>query len=270
MSEALFTTIVLAFVNQKGGVGKTTSSLFIAFALAIMGYQVLFIDMDPQANATYTLLRTLVRRKEGTICEVLDEKVSRPIREVIVPTSQPNLKTVSGSTWLSTTATELVSAQGREFRLRAALDEVRPYYHFVIIDTPPNLELLTINALVACTHIIIPTTLKVYALSGIRTLLDAINFMRSHPVYKTLGLDFPILGVLVNQVRVPHTTNANTRLRQLQEAFGEGVLFQTQVPLNEKVEESNDQPISGYEYAPDAKGVKAYHEITKEIIARVL
>jgi chromosome partitioning protein len=255
---------VLSFVNIKGGVGKTTSALFVAFGLASLGFRTLLIDMDPQCNATYTVLRRLNEGPEDSLYEVLNEERSRPIREIIKPTSHQNLFIAPSSLWLSSTEVELVSQTLREFRLKTALADVLPYFHFVVIDTPPNLGLLTINSLVASTDVIIPVTLKVFGLVGINILLKTLETLRRK--FAPFGVTLPVLGVLVNQVR--NTKNSQERYKQVQALFGDKI-FRTLVPLNEKVEEANDQEMSGYDFAPDSKGVAAYAEITKEIIQRV-
>lgn len=165
---------------------------------------------------------------------------------------------------IASTEIELVSATLREFKLRTALKEVEAYFHYVVIDTTPNLGLLTINALVASTDVIIPVTLKAWGLLGIRILLGTITILREK--FSPFGISMPILGVLVTQVR--KTKNSEERYRQLHELFGERI-FKTMIPLNEKIEESNDQDISGYDFAPDAKGIAAYAEVVKEIVSRV-
>jgi chromosome partitioning protein len=254
---------IIALVNLKGGVGKTTSALFIADGLAAVGYRVLLVDMDPQSNATYTILRQLNQGPEDSLYEVLSEQKSRPLQEIIKPTSRNNLYIAPGSVWLSSAEIELISVQLREFKLKVALEEVKPYFHFVIIDTPPNLGILTVNSLVASTDVIIPVTLKVYGLVGINILLTTLDMLRKK--FSPFGITLPIMGVLITQVR--DTINSRERFKQVQALFGDR-LFKTLVPLNEKLEEANDQELSGYSFAPDAKGVRAYAEIVKEVIAR--
>ncbi|MHB8596741.1 MAG: ParA family protein [Ktedonobacteraceae bacterium] len=265
-----FKTVVLSLVNIKGGVAKSVSALFIAWGLALLGYRVLLVDMDPQSNSTYSLTGTLNELPDGTLYEVLKEQPTKTVREIIKPTRHPNLFIAPGSLWLSSTEVELISATMREFVLTTALSDVLPYFHFVIIDTPPNLGLLTINAMVASTSLIVPTTLKLFGLVGIRILnrtLEALRFK-----FKQFHITLPILGVLVTQVRRPMTRNATERYNQLKEMFGE-TLFATIIPLTEKLEEATDQEASeeatGYEYAPGGIGVLAYTAVVKEILHRV-
>lgn len=261
-----FITRVVACVNIKGGVGKSISSLFIAWGLAILGFRVLLVDMDPQSNTTYSLTGELYEEPEGTLHEVLREQDPKTLREIIKPTKNPNLFLAPGSLWLSSTEADLVTAMAREWKLKTALDEVLPYFHFIIIDTPPNVGLLTINALVAATDLIIPVYLKLWGLVGVRILTRTLETLRLK--FSRFGLTFPVLGVLITQVRRPMTKNGADRLQQLKSMFGDQ-LFTTMIPLNEKLEESTDQEMSGYDYAPTSPGVLAYSSAVKEILERV-
>ena len=270
MATRPFETITLSLVNIKGGVAKSVSSLFIAWGLALSGYQVLLLDMDPQSNSTYSLTGELSELPDGTLYEVLKEHPTKTLREVIKATRHPNLYVASGSLWLSSTEIELISATMREFVLKNALAEVLPYFHFVIIDTPPNLGLLTINAMVASTYLIVPTTLKLFGLVGIRILNRTLDVLRTK--FGQFSITFPILGVLVTQVRRPMTKNAKERYAQVQRMYGEK-LFTTIIPLTEKLEEATDQEsgqeMTGYEYSPGGIGTQAYAAVVKEILHRV-
>ena len=270
MATRPFETITLSLVNIKGGVAKSVSSLFIAWGLALSGYQVLLLDMDPQSNSTYSLTGELSELPDGTLYEVLKEHPTKTLREVIKATRHPNLYVASGSLWLSSTEIELISATMREFVLKNALAEVLPYFHFVIIDTPPNLGLLTINAMVASTYLIVPTTLKLFGLVGIRILNRTLDVLRTK--FGQFSITLPILGVLVTQVRRPMTKNAKERYAQLQRMYGEK-LFTTIIPLTEKLEEATDQEsgqeMTGYEYSPGGIGTQAYAAVVKEILHRV-
>lgn len=271
-AASTFVTRVICFCNIKGGVAKSVSSLFIAWALSIMGFRTLLLDMDPQSNSTYTLTGVLYEEPEGTLYEVLRDKDPVPLRSIILPTRQPNLFIAPGSLWLSSTETELVSATLREFKLKMALQDVLPFFHFVIIDTPSSLGLLTINALAASTHYIIPVYLKLWGLIGIRILNRTLQALQAKFAQFNMTLP-PLLGVLVTQVRRPMTRNATDRYEQLKAIFGDK-LFQAIIPLNEKLEEATDQEITsleatGYDYAANSAGVQAYSAVTKEILHRV-
>ena len=266
-----FVTRVICFCNIKGGVAKSVSALFVSWALAIMGFRTLLLDMDPQSNSTYTLTGTLYEEPQGTLYEVLREKDPVSLRSIILPTQQANLFIAPGSLWLSSTETELVSATFRELRLKIALKDVLPYFHFVIIDTPSSLGLLTINALAASTHYIIPVYLKLWGLIGIRILNRTMQALQAK--FEQFGMALPpLLGVLITQVRRPMTRNATDRFTQLQQIYGDK-LFQAIIPLNEKLEEATDQELTqeatGYDYAANSAGVQAYSAVTKEILQRV-
>lgn len=271
MDPTTFLTRVICFCNIKGGVAKSVSALFVSWALAILGYRTLLVDMDPQSNSTYTLTGMLYEEPEGTLYEVLREKDPKTLRSIIVGTKQQNLYIAPGSLWLSSTETELVSATLREFKLKMALNDVLPYFHFVIIDTPSSLGLLTINALAASTHYIIPVYLKLWGLIGIRILNRTLEALQAKFAQFNMSLP-PLLGVLVTQVRRPMTNNAVDRFNQLQ-AIYQDKLFQNIIPLNEKLEEATDQEITeeatGYEYAANSIGVAAYSAVVKEILSRV-
>lgn len=266
MAISTFKTIVLAFVNIKGGVAKSVSALFVAWGLAMLGYSTLLVDMDPQSNSTYSLTDELNELPDDTLYEVLKEKPTKTLRQILGKAKHPNLRVAPGSLWLSSTEIELISATSREFVLKDALEEIYPYFHFVIIDTPPSLGLLTVNAMVASTWLIVPTTLKLFGLIGIRILNQSLDALRGK--LKRHNVTLPILGVLITQVRRPMTRAATERQNQLQEMFGE-TLFSTVIPLNEKVEEATDQEETSYDYAPNSVGAQAYSLIVKEILYRV-
>ncbi len=174
-----------------------------------------------------------------------------------------NLYVAPSSVWLQDTEMDLVSSDLREFRLREALLPVMGYFHYVVIDTPPNLNLLTINSLIACTHLLIPVTLKAYGLIGIAVLLKRLDTLRKK--FAQFGVTLPLLGVLITQVR--KTVNANERRTQIYQRFQQ-LVFQAEIPLNERVEEANDQEEAPYLFDPRAPGVIAYRKATEEVLSR--
>ncbi len=225
--------------------------------------------MDPQSNSTYTLTGDLNELPEGTLYEVLKEQPTKTLRQIIKSTKHSNVHVAPGSLWLSSTEVELISATMREFVLKNALAEVLPYFHFVIIDTPPNLGLLTINAMVASTYLIVPTTLKLFGLVGIRILNRTLEALRLK--FTQFNITLPVLGVLITQVRRPMTKNAVERFTQLKGMYGEK-LFSTIIPFTEKLEEATDQEsgeMTGYDYSPRGIGTQAYAAVIKEILHRV-
>jgi chromosome partitioning protein len=250
---------IWAWANQKGGVSKTTSTLHVANNLALSGRRVLLIDTDGQANTTYTVLGSINRQAKGTLYESYHPGFDSPIEGLIQQGGHENLFIVPGTTWM----TSLEKVLDQPFRLKQILEPIRPYYHVIIIDTPPNLEMLTLNAIIAATDIWIPTVPRTYALVGMSILTDTLKQLNEK--YNKEGVSFDISGVLITQVRYPLSKAARSRIAQIQDHFGEKVL-KTIIPLNEKVEESNDQAMPPYLYAPDAKGIQAYVEATKEMI----
>jgi chromosome partitioning protein len=259
---------VLVLTNIKGGEGKTTSSVVIAYGLARRGKRVLLVDMCQQSNATYTILGEIMKTPENTIYEVLMKE--RDIREpdIIRPSPHPNLFIVPGTLWMTQAEVELVQAMGRELKLRTALEPVLDRVDYIVIDTPPSLGLLTTNALFASTHLLIPVQLEAYGLVGIEILLTSLELMRSNAIARALGITMPITGVLLTKVRLPLTNDAKGHLEEIQAYFGEK-LFQTLIPLNVKVSEANGIQTPLYDYAPTSSGARAYSGLVEEVISRV-
>jgi chromosome partitioning protein len=255
-------TRIFTLCNVKGGVSKSTSTVNIAYGLAYSGYKVLIVDMDPQCNSTYTITGTLNEDGDGedTLYDVLIPKEQRDINEIILPTQHENLFLAPGSIWLSSADLQIGGLPNREKRLSKALRAVSGY-DFILIDTQPSLGLLTVNAMIAATDLIIPISLTIYGLLGIRLLNVSLNDLRQN-----MELPMPILGVVA--CLGDNTRNSKDRLNQVKEYFGDKV-FQTVIPRNIKVEESNDQAISLFDYAPGSTGAKAYATLVKEIIERV-
>lgn len=252
---------IFCLCNVKGGVTKSTSTVNIGYGLAYSGYKVLILDMDPQCNATYTLTGSLDEKSDGenTLYEVLIPKETRDIHEVIVPTQHPNLFLAPGSIWLSSADIELAGRTNREKMLQKTLRTLHDY-DFILIDTQPSLGLLTVNSMIAATDLIIPISLTIYGLLGIRLLMVSVNDLR-----KNMELPMPIFGVI--PCLGDNTRNSKDRLNQVKEYFGEKV-FETVIPRNVKVEESNDQSVSLFDYAPESTGAQAYAQLVKEILAR--
>ena len=248
---------VFSFTNIKGGVLKTTCAVNFGHALAHMGYKVLIIDTDPQCNATYTLTGKINEVIEGTLYEVLKEE--RPLKEIIIPTHTKHLDLAPATMWLCAIEIELASRQGREWILKRAVKNLEGY-DFVLIDTMPFLGLLTLNAWGASTDLIVPVTLTVYALVGIKILEWSLNQAR-----KNLEIPLPIMGVIASLA--DNTTNSHKRLSEVRSYFGD-LVFNTAIPRNIKVEEANDRSESLFEYAPDSSGAEALRKLVKEVLDR--
>lgn len=246
------------FTNIKGGVTKTTTTVNLAHGLAQTGRKTLVIDADHQCNTTLALCGQMQEKKDGTFYEVMMHR--RPVKEVTQRTPYDNLDLVSGSMWLSNANTQLAAQYGRETILRSALDGVRTEYHYILIDTPPNSELITVNSWVASDALVITMTPSLFAMTGIRILeihLDDIRKQTRRP--------YPIFGVVISLD--DHTSKSATRIKQIREYFGERV-FQTVIPKNVTVEMATDEGESLYDYAPGSTGARAYAGLVTEFITR--
>ena len=248
---------ILCITNNKGGVAKTTSTVDLAYAIADKGYKVLVVDTDPQCNSTYSLLGNLDQSK--TLFEVLIDGI--PLEQTIVPTQHKNLFVVPCSINLSAADLMLASAHGRERKLERAIRPIKDFYDFIIIDTPPHLGVLTINALIACTDVLIPFSLTTYSLIGVGILKKTMQELRDN-----LDVSLPILGVFA--CLDDHTNINKNVLHAIKSMFKENV-FQTVIPRNIAIEEAHNQTTSVFEYQPKSKGAKAYGKLANEILARV-
>ncbi|SRR6266536_521988 len=245
------------FTSIKGGVTKTTSTVNIGHGLAQTGRRVLIIDADHQCNSTLALMGGIEEERAGTFYQVMMER--RPVQQVIHPTKFNNLDIVPGSMWLSNANTQLASQFGRESILSKALEGVSGY-HYILIDTPPNTELITVNTWVASDKIIIPLTPSWFAMFGIRILE-----IQLADIKKQTGRDFPIFGVIV--ALDDHSNKSETRTRQIREYFGE-LVFKTVIPKNVKVEMATDEAMPIYEFAPESTGARAYASLVADFIQR--
>jgi chromosome partitioning protein len=245
------------FTNIKGGVTKTTTTVNIGHGLAQTGRKTLIIDADHQCNTTLALLGKMQEERAGTFHDVMMHR--RPVKEVIQRTAFENLDLVQGSMWLSNANTQLAAQFGRENILRNALEGVGDY-HYILIDTPPNSELITVNSWVASDGLVITMTPSLFAMTGIRILeihLDEIRKQTRRP--------YPIFGVAISLD--DHTNKSETRIKQIREYFGDTV-FTTVIPKNVKVEMATDEAVPIYDYAPGSTGAVAYAELVNEFIKR--
>jgi len=253
-------TNILAFTNQKGGVGKTTSAVNIALSLAVSEVRTLLIDLDPQSNAT-TGLSDLFDTPNGNVYDVLLK--GGGIKDAITKTSFSHLDILTSTNDLVGAEIELVGIMAREYQLKKALTGLRKKYDVTIIDCPPSLGLLTINALTTANSLIIPIQCEYYALEGLGQLLNTIRLVQRH-----LNPKLEIEGVLLTM----HDERLNLcgQISQdVREHFGDQV-FSTIVPRNVRLAESPGfgQPI--LLYAPDSKGAGSYLELAHEISRRSL
>jgi len=246
---------VVSIVNQKGGTGKTTTVVNLGAALAEGGKKILIIDFDPQANATSGL--GVPRDKEKNIYNAMAEKID--IKKTIFPTSQKNLWLIPTINELAGANIELVNMSERERVLRKTIEPIRRDYDYILIDCPPSLGLLTINALVACEDIIVPVQCEYYALEGLSQLLETINL-----VWKTFQPSLHVMGVLLT-MHARRVRLSQEVIWSVRKNFPYRV-FETVVPRNIKLAEAPSHGKSVLQYANSSDGAFAYRQLAKEII----
>lgn len=251
--------LILAVVNQKGGVGKSTTAVNLAAALGEQGKEVLLVDLDPQGNATSGYGLTKEEREHCIYDALLDGK---SIDEITVRTKSPGVSLVPATIQLAGAEVELVTAISRETRLKGLLEPVRYAYDFVLIDCAPSLGLLTINALTAANGLIIPIQTEYYALEGLSKLLDSVRLVNTH-----LNADLSVFGVVMTMYN-SRTKLSNQVVDEVREYFGETV-FDSMVPRSVRLSEAPSFGIPITEYDNSGKGALAYRELAKEVIARV-
>lgn len=249
---------ILAVVNQKGGVGKTTTAINLSAALALEGLSCLLLDCDPQAN-TSSGLGVARDAQRGSSYDVLAGEST--ITNVALKTEIENLTLVPASNHLIGATVELIQADRREYRLRDALAEVRDKYDFIIIDCPPALDLLTLNALVAADRLLVPMQAEYFALEGISELLTTLGRIQA-----TFNPDLDIEGVVLTMYD-ERTNLAQQVTENLRNFFG-AKLLKTVIPRNIRVAEAPSHGKPAVVYDPRSRGSESYRDLANEILAR--
>jgi chromosome partitioning protein len=256
--EGYVVATVIAVANQKGGVGKTTTTLNLGFTLAHSGKRVLLVDMDPQGNLTAGA--GAVGKCATTVADALLDR-AKPLPVVAVDGAvRGSLAVVPASLALSTAEASLLNRLGREFRLRDQLLAVERGYDYVLIDTPPSLGVLTINALVAANFVLIPTEARYFSLEGLRMLQDSVEEV------KYLNPRLRVLGIVVSKYdrRLKEERIVSSYLRQ---TWGD-LVMKTEVGTNSKILEAASGGMSIFEIAGGERAVETYESLTGEVLAR--
>ena len=252
-------TGILAITNQKGGVGKTTTAINLAAAIARRKYRTLLIDLDPQANSSLAFFD--VAELPNSMFDVLSDQ-RLDIRQVIHTSTFPNLSLAPARLSLAKLEQQLVGQFDAPFKLKDALLGIQKDYDFIVLDTPPALGILTVNALVAATHLLIPVQASYFAIEGTDDLLETYSRIRARP-----NPNLKIAGVLITLFD-RRTNIAKDAVEQIRSVFG-AALFKTRISRNVRLEESPAYRQTIFTFAPDSPGATEYRKLAEEVITRV-
>lgn len=250
---------VIAIANQKGGVGKTTTAINLAAAIARKKKRTLLVDLDPQANSTLTFIS--LEEVTHSIYDVLSNS-HLSLGEIVKPTKCANLCLAPSKIALAKLEANLAGQFDAPFRLKDALASTRKDFDVVVIDTPPTLGIMTVNALVAATYLLVPIQSSYYALEGTDDLLETLERVRARP-----NPELQLLGVLVTMFD-KRTNLARDIHKQVRRVFGDKV-FKTVIAKNVRLEESPAYRETIFSYAPDSSGAEEYERLAREVLQRV-
>jgi len=258
-SEGRRLTCVLSVANQKGGVGKTTTSINLAAAIALKKRKTLLIDLDPQSNATIAFFDA--KEIQSTMYDVFADR-SVEMAKIIRPTKDENLFVAPARLALARLEQQLAGQFDAPFKLKDSLTPILKDFEFVVIDTPPALGILTVNALVASTHLLVPIQAAYFAIEGTDDLLETYARIRARP-----NPDLKVLGVVITLFDKRTNISRDTH-EQIRAVFG-NALFKTRISKNVRLEESPAYKETVFSYAPKSSGAEEYKKLAQEVLQRV-
>jgi len=252
-------TCVLAIANQKGGVGKTTTSINLSAALALKKKRTLLIDLDPQANASIAFFSP--DEAQFTTYDLFAEHPGE-LAKIIRPTKDPNLFVAPARLALARLEQQMAGQFDAPYKLKDALAQVLKEYEYIVLDTPPALGILTVNALVASTHLLVPIQAAYFAIEGTDDLLETYARIRARP-----NPDLKVLGVVITLYDKRTNISRDTH-EQIRATFGDA-LFKTRISKNVRLEESPAYKETVFTYAPKSSGAEEYRKLAQEVLQRV-
>jgi chromosome partitioning protein len=251
--------VIISITNQKGGVGKTTTAINLAAALAQKGQKTLLIDLDPQGNSTMSYLDR--KSVEKSMFDVLTDPEVK-FKDIVRPSGLKNLDIAPARISLAKIESKLLGEIDGHFRLRDKIDGVRRRFDAVLIDTPPTLGMITVNAMVASTHVLIPIQSSYFALEGTDDLLETIDKIKSRP-----NPNLRLLGVVIT-LHDKRTVIGKDVHSQIKAVFGDKI-FKTTISKSVRLEESPAHQESIFTFAPRSSGAAEYYSLSEEVLSRV-